>query len=312
MYKMEVEKIDLIIEKLEKLAYSLNGKKYDFTKYFVGNNLIDEFIFKLDNFEFEKNKQDKMKEIVKEVISDDIKKYFEEEISKNNQCFDDRFEEVVRVEDFGGYYILWLYGIPSFNINFVFDKSGKLLFDNRNILGIDKDNFFVFDYNVKEMCDKLYHYEIKDSKVNLVNVIENVIDVDNCEFFNNNLVVCCGNDDRMIYNYKTKQILIPSYSGMYSDIGKFEEFVQNDDNYIRIVKNLYGIDDYKSVLISSLEFLVDRDGRINSGIFDFENKYNFGSYLVSRLGNNQEEILNSVYEDVSKACKLYKRVKKQN
>ena len=88
MYKMEVEKIDLIIEKLEKLAYSLNGKKYDFTKYFVGNNLIDEFIFKLDNFEVEKNKQDKMKEIVKEVISDDIKKYFEKLMSKNNQCFD--------------------------------------------------------------------------------------------------------------------------------------------------------------------------------------------------------------------------------
>ena len=74
---------------------------------------------------------------------------------------------------------------------------------------------------------------------------------------------------------------------------------------------MYGIDDYRSSLISNLEFLVDRKGKISSFVCDFESGYSC-SNLLPYFGNNQEEILNNVYKDASKMSNLYKRVKKQN
>lgn len=313
MLKNEYKKMLLLIDRLEKLIYPLKGKKYDFTRFFASDNMFDEFLLKLDNFEDEKNKQDKMKDIVKNVINFDIKGYYERLINdkKIDQNFDEYFENIIRIEDYDNYYVLSLYGISSFYVNFIFNKNGELLLDNKNICVIDSENIFVFDYDIKKMKEELYHYQISDLKVNLVNVIDNVIDVDYCDFFNRDLVICCCGEDRMLYNYKTKKILIPSYSCMYSDVGNFAEYVQNSDKYIRIVKKLYGIDDYKSSLIGNLEFLVDRNGKISSFVCDFESGYSCSNSLLY-FKNTQEEILNNVYKDASKMSKLYKRVKKQN
>ena len=71
------------------------------------------------------------------------------------------------------------------------------------------------------------------------NVINNVIDVDYCDFFSKDIVVCSCSDDRMLYNYKTKEILVPSYSSMYSDVDKFSELKKKDYKHIKLVKKIY-------------------------------------------------------------------------
>lgn len=303
MYNKETDKMNLVVEKIEQLVSSIKEKNYDFAKYFADNNFIDGFILTLVNIEIEKMKQDKMKKIVKEIINDEKKKYFEKLVINENKCFDECFENSIRVINFNNYYILWLCGISSLDVNYVFDKNGNLLFDNINIAGIDKNNFFVFSYDVKEMKDKLYHYQVNDSEINLVKVLDDVVDIDYCDFFVRDLVVCSCNEGSMLYNYKTKEVLIPSFSSMFKDV--------KNNELVRVVKKIYGIYDYRSSLVSKLEFLVDRNGEISSPVCDFETGYEC-NHLLSSYGDIQEEILNNVYKDASKMSKIYKRVKKQN
>ena len=252
--------------------------------------------------------QDKMKDKVKEVSSNnfEIRSY----LCNKSIDVNEYFKNNIRVEDLGNYYILWLYGIPSFNVSFIFDKNGNLLIGNKNILGIDKDNFFVFDYDINEMSDKLYHYQIRESNINLVNVLDNIVDVDYCDFFDSDLVVCCSNEDKILYNYKNIEVVIPSFSSLYNDLGNFDVLEGEEKNCIRVVKKLYGVDNYKSILISNLEFLVDKKGKVVSYIADFENGY--WRFLNPNFGDTQEEMLDSVYSIVSRRCKLRKRLKKQN
>lgn len=313
MLKSEYDKMLLILDRLEKLIYPLRGKQYDFTRFLASDNMLDDFLLKLDNFEFEKKKQDKMKSIVKGVIKFDIKSYYEQLIidKKISGSFDDYFESAIRIEDLDNYYVLSLYGIPSFYVNFIFNKNGELLLDNKNVCVIDRENVFVFDYDNKEMIDKLYHYQVKGLNINLVNVIDNVFDVDYCDFFNKDLVICCCGEDRGLYNYKNKEVLVPSYSSMYSDVDTFKEVTKEGDKYLKLVKKIYGTEDYKSTLISNLEFLVDSNGKVSSPICDFETGYECFS-LLPYFGDNQAEILSNVYKDASNMCKLYKKVRKQN
>jgi len=308
MHKKEFGKIELIINRLDNLVSLLQGKNYDFTKFFGSDNMIDEFILKLDSFEIEKKKQDKMREIVIGLCKDnlDIKNYIE----KKSNNINDYLENSIRVEDFGNYYILWVHGLPSFDVNFIFDKDGNLLLGNKYILGIDKDNFFVFDYDISRISEKLYHYQVKDFGISLVNVLDDIVDVDYCDFFDKDLVVCCTSEDKILYNYNDAKVVIPSFSFLSNDVGNFELDKDEIGSWIRVVKKLYGVDNYKSVLVSKLEFLVSKTGNVVSFVSDFEKDYSY--FLMPYYGDSQEERLNSIYNEVVERYNCKKRLKKQN
>lgn len=315
MSENELEKVNLIIDKLEKIVCSFKGKNYDFTKFLISDNFFDDFVFKLDNLEEEKVKQDKMMNCVKNVFQVGLKSYFKQMVNEGKiyDSFDKYFESIVRVEDCGNYYILWLSEVPYMNANFVFDKNGNLLFDNRVVCGLDNNNFVLLDYDIKEMSEKLYHYQFNDSKFELVNTIDNVIDIDYSDFFSSDLVICSGCENRILYNYRNKEVLMSNYVATYSDLGNFNNLNFIDKNkYVRVVQKIFGIEDYRSVMISKLEYLVDKNGKIAEfGVFDFENEQRYS--LINR-GNNQEEILNSICEEVRNNYRLdvKRKTRKQN
>ena len=293
MKKKDVETVGLLVDKANEIIPCLNDENYDF------GNLVNNFIFEINVLEEEKKKQDKILEVVKEITKDKFKDNFKKDGKEEyfNLYFDDYFSSIFRIDNYLNYYVVWFYGAPYMGINFVFDKDGNLLFDNGAVYGLDNENFFVIKYEAKEMIDRLYHYQLKNDNFELVNSLDNVNDIDYNNFFKNDrLVICSCNSEKMLYNYKKAKIIIPSFSDIYQDLGRLNQFRYGYDDSIRLVKKIFTVENYKYVLVSKLEFLVNKYGMVDNNVplWDFENK----RYYYLNNNGNQAENLNCIYDRV--------------
>lgn len=309
---MEEKNVENLRDKIDELIPYLNDKNYDF------GDIGSELVTKINELESEKIRQYKIIDSVKVKTRAKFFEYFVKEGKQDDfdVIFDDYFSNIFRIERYQNYYLVSFCGTSHMDMNFVFDKNGNLLIEDGIVYSLDDNNFCVIRNNNKNLVDKLYnfsclcHYQLNDGIFKLVNVLDNVNDIDFNDFFDRDLVVCCSCEDKILYNYKEVEIVIPSFSSLCNDLGNFEVIEGDKLNYIRIVKKLYGVDNYNSILKSKLEFLVDNKGNLASYVYDFANGYS--SSDIPYFVNNQEAMLKYVYGCVSKNCDIYKKIKKQN
>jgi len=243
---------------------------------------------------------------VKDMVKDSIYEWFEIVKSKGiyQGDFDDYYDRVFQIQSFKNYYHVWFCGL-MFD-NFIFNKEGKLIFRGKTIHELDDENFIFFDYHLKRNTNKVYHFRIPGEYFDyeLVNSFENFDNVEEFDFFSKEgLVIFSYGESNMLYNYKTGEVLIPSFSEISFDFGNFKECVKAEDinKYVRVIKRIYGIENYMPVLDSQLEFLIDKSGKIVSidgelmEVHDFINK---SSYALVFDGVSQERFLKGVYKQV--------------
>ena len=247
MIKKNAGTIGLLVDKANEIIPYLNDKNYDF------GDISDELIVKFNKLEEEKIRQENIMNMVKEKTRDIFAEYFRrigkfDEFVRN---FDDYFSSIFRIENHQNYYLVWFYGAPHMEISFIFDKGGNLLFDNGSLHGLDNENFFVIRYESKEMIDKMYHYQLRDGSFKLINTLDNVTDIDYSDFFKSDrLVICSCNSDSLLYNYSDAEVVIPSFSGVYRDLGNLERYSSENSNSIRMVKKIFVVENFKSVMVS--------------------------------------------------------------
>lgn len=284
--------IDMLIEIINDVIPCLKDKNYDFGK------LDSELIFKFEELKKEKEIQYKINKLVEEKVRDKFRDYFEiiDKLDDFDKNYDGYFKNTFRIVNYMNYYFVYFYGFPCFDVKFVFDKNGNLLFENIIIHCLDSENILIIKHDVEDKVFRLNHYKLKDNRFELINFLDNIYNIDNDYsnlFKKDRLVVCsCGNGDKLLYNYKNAKVVISSFSIASSNLGELKKFKYGDDKEIRLIKKIF----FKSELVSKLEFLVSEFGRIddNVPIWDFENNC---FYYLDKNGE-QCERLNFIYDKV--------------
>lgn len=210
-------------------------------------------------------------------------------------------------KDYGNFYFIEFNG--DIVVNFIFDNNGKLIFmeegknaievvDTNNIFINRKNNDGVFSFN---------HYQFCNGEFRLLNTF---CDVDENVFSLSNYLIelvdySSGDIKRILYNYKSGDVVLDDYDYVSFNIGNFEFFDNLAFDKLRVVKKIKNGNKSKK-----LEFLIDKKGRVsNLGVYDFANSV---IYPISGDCNEQVNELFRIYKksevDVKKRNKL--RIKK--
>lgn len=257
----------------------LNNGRYDLRKYKKDSNNYSEFEIKEIGLEF--NKQNFIFNEALNFISNHYKGY---------KIY------LKRIVDYNNYYYVSVLGRPYKEIQFIFDKDGFIRFvfpcDKGKVNCIDDSNLFMFSKNRKGIVKQFNILD--DSSYYIDNVYSDILpflDVNQSIKFGN-LVSWFnkGRDDekKVIYNYKERRIVVPEYFNVYYAHTKGAYPVIN---YDLIWVTYFCCYEYK---FTFLDFMIDIDGNLKSDVYDYGRNI---KYSISNSGDNQLEVLNSIYKE---------------
>lgn len=257
----------------------LTNGRYDLRKYKKEDNNYNDL--ELNEIGFEINKQN--------FIFDQVLKFI-------SSCYREYKVYVKRIINYNNYYFVNVLGRPYKEIQFIFDKNCRLKFsvsyDNGRINCIDDSNFVIFSKFEKNRTKQI---NIADDSCHYIEGVYSDIlpflDVHQSIKFGN--LVSWYNKGRdaekkVLYNYKEKRVVVPEYFDVYYSYTKGANPVRSND-FIWVT--YFCSYDYK---FTFLDFLVDVDGNLKSDVYDYGRNI---KYSIADRGDDQIEILNSIYEE---------------
>lgn len=299
-------KLDTVIEELDEGVY-------DFSKVLLDSDSLDEMDLNIEMFMKEKFKQQDMERQVKVLVKDVVDKYYLKfkESDEYDGCLEHEyyyyhFFKKFKINSFKNYYHIWFDG--KINESFVFDKNGNLVFRGSHVEDIDDNNFIGLRYDRENFDDKAYHYEFKGDKLELVKVLSDVNNVEFNKYFDDDLIVFVTSDEYMLYNYKNREIVIPSFSSVSIE----NESIKGVGKSLFVQKKIVMTDEANPVEVTNLGYFVEKNGLLEYPyvVLDLVDRDNF--YLLNNRGNNQEEAINSIYDEVKDKFKKRNDIKKKS
>ena len=296
MERKEIEKLKKINNMASKLGDILSNKNYDFNRIKLDDKFFDFIMGDQFDVEIQKIKEEKERQFS---ILYDAKKRVEFEY---HDC--SIIDYICKVISYENYYLVKIYGSPFEIVDLTYYKNGDLINfvtkDSGSIDAIDDRNFFVSDKK-----KNIAFHKMIDSTGTCCSNVRVLGHVYSCilPVFGKKLDVEFGNlvswrstingdinlEKSILYNYKTQRIVVPEYADATYDYGMFANFI-HDGDFIRIIQVI----SYDKI-DSRLEFLIDKDGFLCTDVYDFDRKYR---YYVDCDGQNQSDVLNSIYEEV--------------
>lgn len=302
MTDKEKERLNLVLEELNKLNVLIKSKNWDCSYVELESNLkkyimSDDYLIQKNILEKELTKQLKMFNCACNFVK---RKYPE----WTNQ------HDLRKVEkDYGNYFYISLCDYPFMYQNFIFDECGDLILyieGKDSIQIIDENNFFVNELSGN--CLISSHYRFDGDGFYILNQFETscIFEDSNavfefCHFSDSLLSFLMKDRIKVLYNFRLGEIMVDNYDSFYIDLGNFCSLIEKDKldiDRVRVVKKIRGIclhsDEDK---IRKLEFLIDGEGILdNIGVYDFKNDM---CYPICNLQEkSQEELLNSIYKQV--------------
>jgi len=246
-----------------------------------------------------------------------IKEYIDksyEEFSKSSiydGCLEEEyyyyhFSKKFKIKSYNNYYHIWFDGCEC--DSFVFDKLGNLVFRGNNVVDADDSNFIGLKYDRENFDDRAYHYEFKNGKFELVKVLNDVHNVEFNKYFDDDLIVFVTSDEYMLYNYKNREIVIPSFSSVNIE----NESIKGVGKSLFVQKKIVMTDEANPVEVTNSGYFVEKNGLLEYPyvVLDLVDRDNF--YLLNNRGNNQEEAINSIYDEVKDKFKKRNDIKKRS